>query len=132
MSLQDKIRSDLKESMKAKEEARTSALRVLLGEFQRQPKKELEDKEIIAIVRKLVKSENEALAAEKAESSEYLQVLEGYLPTQASEESIREWIIANVDFGQFKNKMQAMKPIMTHFAGTADGNTVKRILESLD
>jgi uncharacterized protein YqeY len=132
MSLQDKIRSDLKESMKAKEEARTSALRVLLGEFQRQPKKELEDKEIIAIVRKLVKSENEALAAEKAESSEYLQVLEGYLPTQASEESIREWIIANVDFNQFKNKMQAMKPIMTHFAGTADGNTVKRILESLD
>lgn len=132
MSLQDKIRSDLKESMKAKEEARTSALRVLLGEFQRQPKKELEDKEIIAIVRKLVKSENEALAAEKAESSEYLHVLEGYLPTQASEESIREWIIANVDFGQIKNKMQAMKPIMNHFAGTADGNTVKRILESLN
>jgi len=39
MSLQEKIRSDLKESMKAKDENRTSALRVLLGEFQRQPKR---------------------------------------------------------------------------------------------
>ncbi len=27
--------------------------------------------------------------------------------------------------------MQAMKPIMAHFAGNADGNTVKKILQSL-
>ncbi|MCK5196393.1 MAG: GatB/YqeY domain-containing protein, partial [Desulfobulbaceae bacterium] len=117
MSLQEKIRSDLKESMKAKDEARTSALRVLLGEFQRQPKKELEDKEVMAIVRKLVKSENEMLSAGDSESSAYLEVLKGYLPKQASEEDIREWVTANIDFSQFKNKMQAMKPIMTHFAG---------------
>ena len=132
MSLQEKIRSDLKESMKAKDEARTSALRVLLGEFQRQPKKELEDKEVMAIVRKLVKSENEMLSAGDSESSAYLEVLKGYLPKQASEEDIREWVTANIDFSQFKNKMQAMKPIMTHFAGVTDGNIVKKILDSIE
>lgn len=132
MLLQEKIRSDLKESMKAKDENRTSALRVLLGEFQRQPKKELEDKEVMAIVRKLVKSENETLSAGDSGSSAYLEVLEGYLPKQATEDDIREWVTANIDFGQFKNKMQAMKPIMTHFAGTADGNTVKKILDNIE
>ena len=132
MSLQEKIRSDLKESMKAKDEHRTSALRVLLGEFQRQPKKELEDKEVMAIVRKLVKSENEMLSAGDSGSSPYLEVLEGYLPKQASEDEIREWVAANIDLGQFKNKMQAMKPIMTHFAGVADGNIVKKILDSIE
>ena len=131
MSLQEKIKSDLKDSMKAKDEARTSAIRVVLGEFSRQPKKELDDQEVIAIIKKLVKSENETLAAGNTESSEYLEVLESYLPKQASEDEIRAWIRANIDFSQFKSKMQAMKPIMTHFAGTADGNTVKSILESL-
>ena len=130
MSLQEKIRNDLKESMKAKDEHRTSALRVLLGEFQRQPKKELEDKEVMAIVRKLVKSENEMLSAGDSESSAYLEVLKGYLPKQASEEDIREWVTANIDFSQFKNKMQAMKPIMAHFAGVTDGNIVKKILDT--
>ena len=48
MSLQEKIKSDLKDSMKAKDEARTSAIRVVLGEFSRQPKKELDDQEVIA------------------------------------------------------------------------------------
>jgi len=86
----------------------------------------------MAIVRKLVKSENETLAASDSESSAYLEVLEGYLPKQATEDEIRKWVIANIDFGQFKNKMQAMKPIMTHFAGTADGNTVKKILDSIE
>ncbi|MFZ5764124.1 MAG: GatB/YqeY domain-containing protein [Thermodesulfobacteriota bacterium] len=131
MSLQEKIKSDLKESMKAKTEARTSALRVLLGEFGRQAKKELDDTEVIAVIRKLIKAENETLAQTGGEPSEYLQILESYLPRQASEEEIRTWIAANIDFSKLGNKMQAMKPIMAHFAGMAEGNTVKAILERL-
>jgi hypothetical protein len=131
MTLQEKIKTDLKESMKAKTEARTSALRVLIGEFQRQPKKELADAEVIAVIRKLIKSESETLEKKGEGSSEYMRILESYLPKQASEAEIRAWIAANIDFGKFQNKMQAMKPIMAHFAGMADGNTVKNILESL-
>ena len=131
MSLQEKIKSDLKQSMKAQTEARTSALRVLLGEFGRQAKKELDDAEVISIIRKLIKSEAETLAHTGQEPSEYMRILEGYLPRQASEEEIKQWIAANIDFAKFGNKMQAMKPIMAHFAGMTDGNMVKNILQSL-
>ena len=131
MTLQEKVRNDLKASMRAKDEARTSALRVLIGEFQRQPKKELADSEVVSIIRKLIKAESEMVALAKSGSSDYLAVLESYMPKQPSAEEIREWVVDNIDFSQFKNKMQAMKPVMAHFAGTADGNTVKKILESL-
>ena len=131
MTLQEKIRQDLKLSMKAKNETRTSALRVMLGEFGRQDKKELSDLEVIAIIRKLVKSEQELLSKTNAASSDYLTILEEYLPKEPTEEEIRQWITANIDFSVFNNKMQAMRPIMAHFAGSADGNTVKRILESI-
>ncbi|MEW6426851.1 MAG: GatB/YqeY domain-containing protein [Thermodesulfobacteriota bacterium] len=131
MTLQERIRADLKESMKAKTEDRTSAIRVIMGEFARQPKKELDDAEVVAVIRKLIKSESETLARLGQTSSPYLAILEAYLPALASEEQIRGWIAANIDFAGFKNKMQAMKPIMAHFGSSADGNTVKRILESL-
>jgi uncharacterized protein len=50
-----------------------------------------------------------------------------YLPKQATPEDIKEWIKINIDFSQYKNKMQAMKPIMENFRG-CDGNMVKEIL----
>jgi uncharacterized protein YqeY len=131
MTLQESIKNDLKTSMKAKDEARTSALRVLIGEFQRQPKKELADAEVLSIIRKLIKAETEMVARTQGEPSDYLAVLEGYVPKQPREEDIREWMVNNIDFSQFKNKMQAMRPVMAHFAGAADGNMVKKILESL-
>ena len=131
MGLQAKIREELKESMKNKDEARTSALRVLIGEFGRQAQKELSDQDVLGIIRKLVKSETETLERSGGGRSDYLDILEGYLPKQVGEEEIRAWITENVNMDEFKNKMQAMKPIMGHFAGTADGNMVRKILESL-
>ena len=131
MSLQEKIKADLKEAMLARDAARTSTLRIILGEFARQANKELSDQEVQGVIRKLVKSENEMLNLTGADSSDYLQVLEGFLPKQATETEIREWIDNNIDLGDFANKMQAMKPIMTNFGGAADGNLVKKVLESL-
>ena len=131
MTLQEKIKNDLKTAMKAKDEGRIAALRVLIGEFQRQSQKVLADAEVVSIIRKLIKAETEMAAMAKSGPSEYLAVLESYMPKQPSAEEIRAWVVDNIDFSQFKNKMQAMKPVMAHFAGTADGNTVKKILESL-
>ena len=108
MSLQEKIRTDLKEAMKAKNEARTSTLRVLIGEFGRQTKKELSDQDVQGIIRKLVKSESETLEKSGVGTSDYLEILEGYLPKQPTEKEIREWISDNINMGDFKNRMQAM------------------------
>ena len=131
MSLQTQITADLKSAMKNKDRVKTDAVRVLIGEFQRQPDKELSDQQVAGIIKKLIKSEKELLAASGKEDSGFIAVLEGYLPQQASEAEIREWILSNIDFSTFNNKMQAMKPIMAHFGGNADGNTVKRILQSI-
>ena len=132
MGLQQKIQSELKDAMKAKDSEKTGAIRILIGEFQRQPEKELNDDQVVGIIKKLIKSEKELLAAAKESDSGYIRVLEGYLPSQASEEEIRRWIEKNIDFSEFGNKMQAMRPIMAHFGSAADGNVVKRILQGIE
>jgi uncharacterized protein YqeY len=129
MPLQDRIRADLKTAMKEKDETRKSALRVILGEFARSETKDLTDEEAVRVLRKLQKSEREVLARQAAEGSAYLDVIEAYLPRMATDEEIRGWIEANVDFSRFKNRMQAMREIMAHFGQRADGNAVKRILQ---
>ncbi len=131
MGLQEKIRTDLKEAMLSKDTARISTLRIIMGEFARQTKKELTDKEVQGVIRQLVKSEAEMLTISGAESSDYMEILESYLPKQPTEAEIRAWITDNINIGDFANKMQAMKPIMTNFGGAADGNLVRKILESL-
>lgn len=131
MNLQETIKSQLKEAMKAKDTARTGAIRILIGEFQRQPEKDLSDDQVIQIIKKLIKSEKELLAASGESDTGYIAVLEGYLPKQAGEEEITAWIKENIDFSQFNNKMQAMKPIMSHFGSSADGNVVKKVLQEM-
>ncbi len=49
----------------------------------------------------------------------------------ATDEEVKKWIEQNIDFSQFKNKMQAMGLIMKHFGSLADGNMVRKILQEM-
>ena len=129
MELQQRIQSQLQESLKKRDSKRTAVIRVLIGEFQRQPDKQLSDDQVVAIIKKLIKSESELLAAAGRSGSPFIDFLAGYLPRQADEAEIRAWIDENIEFADYANKMQAMKPIMAHFGSSADGATVKRILQ---
>jgi len=60
-------------------------------------------------------------------NSYFVEIAQKYLPKQASKEEIIVWINDNLDLSKFKNKMQAMSPIMKEFKG-CDGNFVKDIL----
>ena len=147
MSLLEKIRADLKNALRSKNSEVKSALRLIMAEFPRltvpitlesgkkttrlKKPEEITNDDIIGIIRGLVKSEKTVLEAKKEETSEYLQTLEAYLPRMASREEITEWVTENVDFSQFKNKMQAMGTIMKHFGKLADGSTVKDILSKM-
>ena len=131
MTLQEQIKKDLIEAIKAKDSVRKEALRVVLGEFDRQDKKEFTDQEVAGVIRKLVKSERETLELKGEPDSGFLRTLEEYLPKMATEEEIIAFINENIDLSQFKNTMQAMGPIMKHFGETADGHTVKEILQNL-
>jgi uncharacterized protein YqeY len=148
MSLLDKIRADLKKSMLNKDVEVKSAMRLIMAEFPKltvpitlesgkkttRPKKpeEITNDDIIGVIRGLVKSEQTVLEAKKEETSEYLQILESYLPKMATREEIIAWIKENIDFSQYKNKMQAMGTIMKHFGKTADGKMVNQILQESD
>lgn len=132
MGLQQEIESQLIAAIKAKDKDRAGAIRILKGEFQRQPEKELSDDQVVGIIKKLIKSEKELLEASKQEDSAYIRILQEYLPEQADDDEVRAWIKENIDFGSFANKMQAMRPIMAHFGSTVDGGVVKKILQDME
>jgi uncharacterized protein len=145
MSLQDKLKDDLKLALRSKHDSLKNTIRQIMSEFFKltvpvsleggkkstRPKKpeEITNDDIIGIIQGLIKSERIVLEAKKEKTSAYLQILETYLPRQASREEIAAWINANVDFGQYPNKMQAMGAIMKHFGKTADGKLVNQILK---
>jgi uncharacterized protein YqeY len=132
MNLQSQMKKDLSAAIKAKDEKKKDALRVILGEFGRLDKKELSDDEVVKILIKLMKAEKEVLEQKgEAADSEFIKVIETYLPKMATEDEIKAWIQQNIDFSQFKNKMQAMSLIMKHFGATADGNFVKKIIQKM-
>jgi len=144
-SLLDKLKADLKHSMLNKDVQARSAIRQIMAEFPRltvpitlksgkkttRPKKseEITNDDIIGIIQGLAKSERIVLEAKKEESSEYLSILKTYLPKTAPREEIITWIKANIDFSEYKNKMQAMGAIMKHFGKQADGKMVNEILQ---
>jgi hypothetical protein len=90
---------------------------------------EITNDDIVGIMQGLAKSERVVLEAKNEESSDYLNILQLYLPQMASREEIMAWIGDNIDFSEYKNKMQAMGSIMKHFGKQADGKMVNEILQ---
>ena len=132
MGLQAQIKKDLLSAMKEKNEPQKNTLRIIMGEFGRMDQKELKDEAVISVLKKLIKSEMETLEKTGQKTpSEFIRIIEAYLPQQAGDEEIRQWITENIDLSQYKNKMQAMGMIMKHFGAGADGNAVRRILQSI-
>jgi len=132
MTSQEQIKKDLVDAIKAKDVEKREALRVVLGEFDRQGKKTLTDEEVAGVIQKLVKSERETLELKGEPDSAYIRTLEAYLPKMATDDEIAAFIRENIDLSGFSNIMQAMGPIMKHFGKTADGHAVKRVLHSLE
>ena len=146
MSLLAKIKADLKAAMLGKNTEVRDTIRIIMGEFPRitvpitlesgkkttrvKKPEEITNDDIQNVIRKLVKSEKTVLEIKKEDSSEYLRILELYLPKMAARQEIEAWIAENVDFSEFKNPLQAMGKIMKHYGKRADGKMVKDILES--
>jgi uncharacterized protein YqeY len=144
-SLLEKLRADLKQSMLNKDVEARSAIRQIMAEFPKltvpitlesgkkstrlKTNDEITNDDIVGIIQGLAKSERVVLEAKNEESSDYLNILQLYLPQMASREEIIAWIGDNIDFSEYKNKMQAMGSIMKHFGKQADGKMVNEILQ---
>jgi uncharacterized protein YqeY len=140
-----KVKQDLKTAMLSKNQEARNTMRQIMAEFPKltvpltlesgkkstrlKKPEEITNDDIIGIINGLVKSEQTVLEAKKEATSQYLEILQLYLPQMVSREEIMAWIKENIDFSQYKNKMQAMGIIMNHFGKTADGKLVNQILQ---
>lgn len=146
IDLKDKLKEDMKLSMRNKQNEVRDAIRIVIGEY---PKltvpiklesgkkttkvkafEEITNEDVLELIRNLHKSEKTVLELKNEKESDYLLVLARYLPVMKTEEEIKAWIDENVNFDELNNPMQAMKDIMKHFGKLADGNLVKQILSS--
>ena len=145
LSLHAKIRADLKKAMLGKDQEVRNTLRLIIAEFPKltvpitlesgkkstrlKKPEEISNDDVIGIIKGLTKSEQTVLEITGQTSSDYLEILQSYLPKMIDKEEITIWIKDNIDFSQFKNKMQAMGPVMKHFGKLADGKLVNQILK---
>ena len=145
LSLHDKIRADLKKAMLGKDQEVRNTLRLIIAEFPKltvpitlesgkkstrlKKPEEISNDDVIGIIKGLTKSEQTVLEITGQTSSDYLEILQSYLPKMIDREEIIIWVKDNIDFSQYKNKMQAIGPVMKHFGKLTDGKLVNQILK---
>lgn len=147
MTLKEKIGRDYNEALKARDERRLSALRLLRTEAKKREvsgqKKELTDAELIETISSLVKQRRESIRlfaeggrqdlVEKEEAE--LKVLLAYLPqalTPAELEELISQVIQETQAAGLKDQGKVMKAIMPQVTGRADGKTVsERVKQTL-
>jgi uncharacterized protein len=136
------IEVELREAMKARDEDRRDALRLILNalkgsekELQR-PLSEDEELQVLQRERKRRVEAAEAFRAggreEQADAEDYeLEVLEEFMPSPLSEDEIEEIVddaIAEVGATSMADLGRVMADVMPQVAGRADGSVVSQIV----
>lgn len=149
MSLHQKIRGEMQDALRAREELKLSVLRGLISAFtnelvvkKRKPSGELNDEEVMEVILRSAKQRKDSIEqfrngnredlAKKEEDE--LRIIEEYLPEMMSVEEVET--IAKAKKGEMgiddKSKMgMLMGAIMKELKGRANGEDVKRVVEGL-
>jgi gatB/yqey domain protein len=144
--LYEKLTEDYKIAMKEKQETKKSALNFVLAqiknkkiELQRDPN----DDEVIALLKKEVKSLNEALSflekadkpTELAEEQEKKAILEAYLPAMLDKEATKkliESLVSELQIADLKTgRGLLMKELMAKHKSELDGSLVNQIINEM-
>lgn len=145
MSLKEKIVSDLTESMKARDAARTSVLRMVKAALMNREIEKggaLTDEESTKSLQSLVKQRRDSIEQyEKAGRAELaakeraeIGIIETYLPQAASREEIEQAVIEAVtetSASSMREMGAVMKAVQGRLAGkSADGRIVSEIVKA--
>jgi|APDOM4702015023_1054809.scaffolds.fasta_scaffold107420_2 uncharacterized protein YqeY len=138
MSLKDQLNESMKTAMKARDDLRLSAVRMVRSMVKNreiEQKAELNDQEIIEVISTLAKQRRESIRmyregnrpdlVEKEEAE--LEVLLGFLPAQlgiAEIEALVDRIISETGAQGARDMGRVMKALTPLTAGKADGKTV--------
>ena len=146
MALKEKLQNDLTEAMRARDEVRSSTIRMVLTaikneEVSGKEARDLSDAEVITVLSREAKKRREAAeafeqagAADRAanEKAEGMIIAE-YLPAQLSESEIKEMIAAAIAESGATGPQQmgqVMKLIQPKIAGRADGGIVSSLVKA--
>ncbi len=146
MSLKDQIQQDLMTAMKAREEIKVGAIRMLKAAISKWEvegtKKEANDEVVLTILKKEIKQRKEAAEqykighrpelAEKEElESQFLSV---YLPAQLSEEEVKqvvEKVLGEMGGKEATDFGKLMGASMKELKGKADGALVSKVVKEV-
>ena len=143
MSLQDRLESDLKEAMKARDSVRRETIRGARGAIKNKEielGESLDDDGIVRVLRALVKQRADSIeqyqAAGRAELADKetaeKAVLEAYLPAAPGEaeiERIVAEVIAEVGAAGPRDMGKVMKPALERLGAAADGKLVSQTVK---
>jgi len=144
MPLKDRITEDMKAAMRAKDQPRLSAVRLLLAAMKQKEvdeRVELADADVLAIIEKMIKQRRESIAQyesagrkDLAEIEQFeLKVLSEYLPQQLSEAEIAEAIaaaLAESGAAGVKDMGKVMALLKPRLAGRADMGKVSGLVKA--
>jgi uncharacterized protein YqeY len=143
MALQERVDSDLKEAMRAKDTTKLGVLRMLKAALKYAAiaksgaEAELSDAEAAQVVRKQLKQRQDSIESfEKggrvelaAKEKEELLILNAYLPQAMSSDEVAEVVRATIAETGAISKAQmggVMKALQVKVAGRADGKTLSQ------
>lgn len=148
-TMYEKIQNQIRDAMRAKDAVRLITLRSMLATFVneliskgRKPSEELEEKDMIVVIRRLVKQRNDSIEQfqkggredlvlnERAE----LAILNEFLPSQMSEEQIRAIVLKKKKEMDITDKAKIgvlVGAVIKETKGEADGSVVKKIVEEI-
>jgi len=145
MPLQDKLNTDLRTAMRAKDELRMLILRSLLSSMnyaEIAKQKKLDDGGVIEVIAREIKQRKESIEAyekgnrpdlvknEKAE----MAILQEYMPAQMGRDEIIalvQQVISEVEPKGPGDKGKVMQKLMPQVKGKADGGEVNNIVTDL-
>lgn len=138
----EKLQGELKTSMRARNELRTSVIRMLISDFkyaQIEKRAPLDENESIQVIQRAIKKRKESIEMyEKggrpelaAKEADELKILQEFAPVQMDEAAIRtkiDEVIVELGAKDKKDLGRVMKEVLTRFKGQIDGKVAQKIV----
>ncbi len=150
MALKDQLNEDLKTAMRAKDENRINAIRMLKAAISnyeiarteptsKDHEKPITEAELLGVVEKQIKQRRDSIEAYNqgkrpdlaAKEQAEIDVLEKYLPAQLSREQVRAEVQGMMAELGTKEFPKVMRESATRLKGRADGRMVNEIVKEL-
>lgn len=141
MSLLSELQDQMKIAMKAHDQARLDAIRLMISaiKYAQVDTPEMSEEQVLAVLTKEAKKRRESIVAykeagrdEQAKQEEYeLGLIEEYLPKMMNEEEVRSLVKQALEESKPANFGMAMNSAMKAVGSGADGGTVAKIVKEL-